>query len=153
MSGSNGANEHTRRGFLDILLGLSVFGSLGSVVYPVLRYLTPLPAGGPAGPATLTRDEVAALERKQFVIIPVGGKRVLVLQDADQNLHALAARCTHEGCTVQYVPGEAVIWCACHNARFDLDGRVLAGPPPKPLPKYTAERAEDGSIRVVREHV
>jgi cytochrome b6-f complex iron-sulfur subunit len=151
MSDLTAANEHTRRSFLDVLLGLGVLGTLGSVFYPVVRYLTPLPAAGPTGPATLTRDEVSTLEQKQFVIVPVGGKRVLVVQDAEQNLHALAARCTHEGCTVQYVPGESVIWCACHNARFNLDGRVLAGPPPKPLPKFTARRGEDGSILVLKE--
>jgi len=133
------------------MLGVGVLGSAASVFYPILRYLTPLPAAGPAGPSTLTREEVATLEREQFVIVPVGGARVLVVEEADQKLHALAARCTHEGCTVQYVPGESVIWCACHNARFDLGGRVLSGPPPKPLPKYTVERAEDGSILVAKE--
>lgn len=144
-------DTRTRRSFLDLLLGTAALGWLASVVYPVLRYLKPLPATATAGPIRLTRDEISKLESKNFVIVPAGGKRVLVFQDAERGLHALDARCTHEGCTVQFVPAESLVWCACHNAKFDLDGRVLSGPPPKPLPRYTAERAEDGAVLVVAE--
>jgi Rieske Fe-S protein len=56
---------------------------------------------------------------------------VLVLQAGDQ-LHAFSAKCTHEGCTVTFLPGQSVIWCPCHDGRFDLNGRVLSGPPPQP---------------------
>ena len=73
-----------------------------------------------------------------FVIVPVSGKRAIVFRDDGGAVRAFDAKCTHEGCTVQYVPGESAIWCACHNARFDTDGRVLSGPPPRPLPRYTA---------------
>ncbi|MFQ5478756.1 MAG: ubiquinol-cytochrome c reductase iron-sulfur subunit [Candidatus Binatia bacterium] len=140
--------RHTRRSFLDVLTGVTVVGWLGSILYPVLRYLKPLPQAGPTGPTRLTQDEVAALERDSFVIVPASNKRVLVFQDAQLNLRALDAKCTHEGCTVKYVPGESLIWCACHNARFDTDGRVLSGPPPRPLPRYTAARDDDGSVVV-----
>jgi Rieske Fe-S protein len=46
------------------------------------------------------------------------------------------------------VPGESVIWCACHNARFDLDGRVISGPPPRPLASYAIHEDADGDIFV-----
>jgi cytochrome b6-f complex iron-sulfur subunit len=149
---SNTSNpKATRRSFLDILLGLSGAASLASILYPVLRYLKPLPHAGPAGPTRLTREEVAKLEKQRFVIVPVSGKRVLVFQNAAQQVLAVDAKCTHEGCTVQYLPDDAVIWCACHNARFDLEGRVLSGPPPRPLPQYAVERQEDGNILLVAE--
>lgn len=151
MSSHTSEQPTTRRSFLDILLGVSCVASLASVVYPVLRYLKPLPRAGAVGPTRLTRDEVAKLEKQNFVIVPVSGKRVMVLQNAAQQLVAVDAKCTHEGCTVQYLAGESVIWCACHNGRFDLDGRVLSGPPPRPLPKYAAERQEDGGILIVAE--
>ena len=148
----NGSNQKSsRRNFLDLLLGASGAAWLASVLYPVLRYLKPLPRAGAVGPTRLTRDELAKLEKEHFVIVPVSGKRVLVLQNAAQEVLAVDAKCTHEGCTVQYLAAESVIWCACHNARFDLDGRVLAGPPPRPLPKYAAERQEDGGILIVAE--
>jgi Rieske Fe-S protein len=141
----------TRRSFLDLLLGSTVVATLASVLYPVFRYLKPLPVAVPGGPTRLTRAEVEALERKPFVIVPVGGARVLVLRDQTRKLHALDARCTHEGCTVQYVPTEAVIWCACHNARFDLEGRVIAGPPPKPLPRYVVREDDAGDVLITTE--
>ena len=141
----------TRRTLLDALLGTTVVATIASALYPVLRYLKPLPASGPSGPTRLTRAEVEALEGKRFVIVPAGGSRVLVVRDQEQRLHALDARCTHEGCTVQYVPAEGVVWCACHNGRFDLDGRVLAGPPPRPLPRYVAREEDDGGVLVTVE--
>jgi Rieske Fe-S protein len=137
-----------RRRVLDVLLKLTLLGWLGSVLYPVISYLRPLPRQGPTGPVGLTRAEVAKIEREKFAIVPVGTRRVLVLEDAEGELHALDARCTHEGCTVRYLPGEALISCACHNARFDLTGRVLAGPPPRPLPRHSAQRDADGGIVV-----
>ncbi len=138
----------SRRSFLDLLLGMTSIAWLGSVLYPVVRYLKPLPASGPAGPTTLTAEELAKLAREDFVIVPAGATRVLVLQDSASVLHAVDARCTHEGCTVRFLSGEAVIWCACHNARFDLEGRVLSGPPPRPLPRYLVERTESGAVIV-----
>ena len=119
--------------------------------YPILRYLKPLPVAGPGGPMRLTRAETEALDTKRFVIVPAAGTRVLVLRDQEQKLHALDARCTHEGCTVQYVAAEGVIWCACHNARFDLDGRVLAGPPPRPLPRYATHEDDQGNVLITPE--
>ncbi len=140
--------NHSRRRFLDLVLGTGLVAWVGSILYPVIRYLTPLPKSGPGGPTVLTRAELAKLEQQHFIIVPSGGQRVLVVEDPTRKLFALDAKCTHEGCTVQYLPGQSVIWCACHNGRFDLAGRVLSGPPPRPLAEYTVERQADGGITV-----
>jgi Rieske Fe-S protein len=138
----------SRRSALNLLLGVGVLGWLASVLYPVVRYLTPLPLVGPGGPVRLTRFEATKIERDKFAIIPVGRLRVIVLEDSEGELRALDAKCTHEGCTVKYMPRDSLIMCACHNGRFDLQGRVLAGPPPKPLPTYSVQRDEEGVIKV-----
>ncbi len=151
MSDNEASDSSTRRSFLDVLLGLSLLAWLLSILYPVLRYLTPLPREGPVGPARLTRDELVKLERQHFVIVPASGKRIVVLENPAHELVALDARCTHEGCTVQYLPGEAIVWCACHNGRFNLDGRVLSGPPPRPLARYGVEREADGAVVIFPE--
>ena len=140
--------RHTRRSFLDLLLRVSVVAWLGSVLYPVLRYLKPLSLPGPSGPVRLTRAEVAKVEIDKFAIIPVGHERLLVFEDPKGELRALDAKCTHEGCTVRYVARDALIWCACHNGRFDLEGRVLAGPPPRPLARHSVLRDSEGAITV-----
>jgi len=136
-----------RRSILDLLLGAGLLGWLGSVIFPVIRYLKPLGAQAQNGPVKLGAEDLAKLEKDHAVIVRAGAARIIVLEDANQRLHALSAKCTHEGCTVQYVPGDSVIWCACHNGRFDLDGRVLAGPPPRPLEKYACQR-EEGAVIV-----
>jgi cytochrome b6-f complex iron-sulfur subunit len=136
----------SRRHFLDLLLGASALGWLVSFAYPIIRYLKPLPQTGATGPARLTRDESAKLEQNKFVIVPVSGQRVIVLQAPDEQLFAFSAKCTHEGCTITYQPGQSVLWCPCHDGRFDMSGRVLSGPPPQPLLKYEARRQPDGGI-------
>ena len=121
---------------------------MGSIVYPILRYLKPLALAGQGGPIKLGPEDQAKLDKERAVIVRAGAVRLLVFEDSEQKLRALSAKCTHEGCTVQYVPGDGVIWCACHNGRFDLEGRVLAGPPPRPLEKHTAQREQDGAVVV-----
>ncbi len=150
MEGEAASSSTSRRRFLDLLLGASVIGWIASVAYPIIRYLKPLPQTGPTGPTRLTRDEAAKLDEKKFVIVPVSGQRVIVFQSQDQ-LFAFSAKCTHEGCTVTFQPSQSVIWCPCHDGRFDLNGRVLSGPPPQPLPKYIAQRQADGGIVISEE--
>ena len=146
---SAGAATPSRRSLLDFLLGAGVLGWLASIAYPVLRYLKPISPQTGAAPLRLTREETGKLEKERSLILRSGSTRVLVFEDAEQRLRAVEARCTHEGCTVQYVPGDSNIWCACHNGRFDLEGRVISGPPPRPLARWTAQRETDGSVVVV----
>ena len=147
---SASASPRSRRSFIDLLLSVSVLGWIASVAYPIVRYLKPLPQTGATGPTRLTREEAAKLEEKKFVIVPVSGQRVIVMQSEDK-LFALSAKCTHEGCTVTFQPGQSQIWCPCHDGRFDLTGRVLSGPPPQPLTQYAATRQPDGAIVISEE--
>jgi len=148
MSNHGSGIKRSRRKFLDFLLKLGIFGWLASVLYPVISYLKPLPQSGSIGPIRLTRGETAKVERDKFTIVPAGAKRLIVFEDPAGEVRALDAKCTHEGCTVRYVPGEALIWCACHNGRYDLKGQVLSGPPPRPLAQHAVHREPDGTIVV-----
>lgn len=140
--------QPTRRSVLDVLLGIGLVGWVASIVYPVLRYLKPVSPQDVNSPIKLGKDDQAKLDKEHSLIVRAGPTRLLVFEDSTQTLRALSAKCTHEGCTVQYVPGDSVIWCACHNGRFDLDGKVLAGPPPRPLTRWSAVREADGSVVV-----
>lgn len=44
-----------------------------------------------------------------------------------------SAICTHLGCTVRWDARTDAFACPCHGGAFARDGRVLAGPPPRPL--------------------
>ena len=56
----------------------------------------------------------------------------IAIRLADGALVAYSSVCTHLSCTVLWNGPAARIDCPCHDGRFDpLDGRVLAGPPPR----------------------
>jgi cytochrome b6-f complex iron-sulfur subunit len=137
-----------RRGFLNLLLGMGVVGWAASLLYPVLRYLRPLSETA-TGPLKLTPEEVAKIEKEHFVIARSGTRKAIVF-DNNGELRALDAKCTHEGCTVQYVAADSLILCACHNAKYDLDGRVLSGPPPRPLVAWAVTKEGD-EVTISRE--
>jgi Rieske Fe-S protein len=139
-----------RRRLLSALLGTGLAGWLGTILYPVLRYLSPLQASGNADEVELDDKAKGALSAAGFAIVALGSERVLVFADPQQKLRACSAKCTHEGCTVQYKADESIIWCACHNGRFDLDGRVLSGPPPRPLAPYRATGSLDTKVVIAR---
>lgn len=138
----------TRRRFLDYFLKATTLAWIGTVAYPILRYVKPASAPGQGGPLTLGVDDVAKLASDKFVIVRVAQHRVIVFEDGAQAVRALDARCTHEGCTVKFIPAEQFISCACHQGRFDLDGTVLAGPPPRPLKKWSVQRGADDTITI-----
>ena len=116
MAEGTSSGGRTRRSVLDLLLALGGLGWLASVAYPVISYLRPLPLQGPTGPVGLTRAEVSKVERDKFAIIPVGSKRVLVLEDAGGELHA---QVIHE-CDISYVQFQK------HNAALSKPGNPSA---------------------------
>jgi cytochrome b6-f complex iron-sulfur subunit len=59
-----------------------------------------------------------------------------LLRTASGEFRAFEAVCTHLDCTVQFKKDLGVIWCACHNGKYDLNGRNISGPPPRPLNPY-----------------
>lgn len=52
--------------------------------------------------------------------------------------------CTHLGCIVKWKTDKQQFHCPCHNGYFDITGRVISGPPPKPLEEYKVE--ETGNL-------
>lgn len=86
--------------------------------------------------------------------IPVGASKVFRYPTADDpcfvvrlgadRFAAFGQKCTHLGCPVAYRPERNCLYCPCHEGFFDAaDGRVLAGPPPRPLPRVELERRGD----------
>lgn len=57
---------------------------------------------------------------------------------------AFSARCTHASCAVSWNDADKLFACPCHGGKFDSSGKVVAGPPPRPLEKLTVvARGED----------
>ncbi len=109
------------------------------------------------GQSVLTRPPVYVRRAVARVdAVPVGTSMVFGYPtDADQRVlvrlgeeHFVAydQKCTHLLCPVFPRVEEGVLHCPCHNGYFDIgDGRPIAGPPQRPLPRVEIE-IEDGII-------
>jgi Rieske Fe-S protein len=124
-----------RRRFLGKLLGGGLFASALSFIYPVLRYLVP-PRLTDMGGDTVVAGKVGELRPNTGKIFRFGSRPGLLMLGSDGQYRALSATCTHLSCTVQYRGDLRQVWCACHNGMYDLAGRNLSGPPPRPLEQY-----------------
>jgi Rieske Fe-S protein len=124
-----------RRNLLSWLLGGGVAASLTSFFYPVLRFLDP-PASTEGSVNEANAGKVDDWKANSGHIVKFGNKPALVVRSGDNEWKAFSAVCTHLNCTVQYQEPNRQIWCACHNGLYDLSGRVVSGPPPKPLEEY-----------------
>ena len=72
---------------------------------------------------------------------------VYLIKTSDNQVRAMHSTCTHLGCRTSYDPETKKILCPCHGGVYDLNGQVVAGPPPSPLPKLNA-RIEGGNVFV-----
>ncbi|WP_427007357.1 FAD-dependent oxidoreductase [Pseudarthrobacter sp. H2] len=84
------------------------------------------------------RPSHAALAPGEGAVIKVNGESTAVYKDADGQVHAVSAICTHLGCTVGFNPSDATWDCPCHGSRFATDGTVIQGPAAKNLPPRPA---------------
>ena len=72
-----------------------------------------------------------------------------VLTEDGQNFIAMSNICTHLGCRARWIAEQENFFCPCHNGVFDKDGKVLSGPPPRPLDRFIT-KIEDGVLFVKR---
>ena len=124
--------EPARRRLIEFLLGGGLLASFASFIYPVLRYLVP-PAVVDLGGDEAVAAKLTELKPNSSKIFRFGSRPGLLIMNSDGTYRALSASCTHLGCTVQYRNDLREIWCACHNGIYDLNGRNVSGPPPRPL--------------------
>lgn len=130
--------DHTsrsKRDFLRVMLGGGIVAWAASVLYPLLAYLKP-PKQAEVEVTSVKVGKLSEIEKDSGKIIRFGNKPVILIRLANGDLRALSATCTHLDCTVQYRKDLGVIWCACHNGRYDLTGRNIDGPPPRPLDEF-----------------
>jgi cytochrome b6-f complex iron-sulfur subunit len=70
------------------------------------------------------------------------------LVGASGGVYALSAVCTHLGCITRFRSEENLIACPCHGSRFDLEGNVMHGPAPRPLPWLEVQADPSGNLLV-----
>jgi Rieske Fe-S protein len=72
---------------------------------------------------------------------------VYLVRTAGAPPKALDSTCTHLGCRTRFNPETLAIECPCHGGRYDINGNVVAGPPPSPL-RALQTRIENGRVLV-----
>ncbi len=129
------SNVTTKRDFLKYVLGGALVTWVASLLYPLFSYLQP-PRQAEVEVTSVNAGRLADIPKDSGTIIRFGNKPVLLVRSSTDQLRAFSAVCTHLDCTVQYKSDLGMIWCACHNGKYDLNGRNVSGPPPRPLEEY-----------------
>lgn len=126
-----------RRRFVNWFFGTSAGALVAMIVFPVVRFMTP-----PRVSEATTREVEAGTTQdrelidKAFKIVRFGSDPVILIHPAESDFRAFSAVCTHLSCIVEFRKDKGVIWCNCHNGVYDLNGRNIGGPPPRPLAPY-----------------
>ncbi len=124
-----------RNRFLNLLLNGGTLAWLASIFYPVFSFLNP-PKRPEANVHSVKAGPADKLAVNSGEIIKFGRRPVLLIRMDTGEVRAFSATCTHLDCIVQYRQDSKQIWCACHNGYYDLKGRNISGPPPRPLDVY-----------------
>ena len=137
------AVDHGRRKFLNWFLNTTAGAFLVSVTYPLSRYLIPPEVEESTASTVTLAIKPNDVKANSGQIFRFGSQPAILVKDTNGELKAFSAVCTHLACIVQYRSDINQIWCACHNGHFDLNGRNVEGPPPKPLEQFVVNvRAE-----------
>jgi len=70
-----------------------------------------------------------------------------VVKQSDSQVVAFTPNCTHLGCAYHWDDASHTFICPCHTSAFSIDGKVLAGPAPRPLDRYEV-RVQGGKLEI-----
>ena len=121
-----------------LLIGLKGIVALTAAVllYPVAMFLRPRKQTQSGALEVVAPFRLNQLKLQPQPPFDFGGKPCLVVSTPDGEVRAFNAVCTHLDCTVQFRADHGDIFCQCHLGLYDLSGRNVSGPPPRPLEAY-----------------
>lgn len=73
--------------------------------------------------------------------------RIWVVRLPDR-LFVVFAKCTHLGCTPNWIESENKFKCPCHGSGYDIEARNFEGPAPRPMDRAHVELDAEGQIVV-----
>jgi len=150
--------EATRRGFFRVAIGILggfiglVLGIplVGSLLGPAFRkkptrwarvaVVESLPLGQPTV-VSFTNQSSEGYLRETVV------RNVWAIRRSPAEVTVFSPICTHLGCRYDWEPNSGRFLCPCHGSLFGLDGKVLAGPAPRPLDTLPV-KIENGELFV-----
>ena len=156
MTSMNG--EISRRNFLwKILIGVGALLSaligipvVGFVISPILKKIESnwVPVAWEEDLQSKGPQEVTFTAVKQDAWLHASAKRsVYVLRENGNKVTVFSTECTHLGCSVRWNADENKFQCPCHGGQYDITGKVIGGPPPRPLTQLET-KIENGRLFV-----
>ncbi|MBL8013929.1 MAG: ubiquinol-cytochrome c reductase iron-sulfur subunit [Candidatus Omnitrophica bacterium] len=133
----------SRRDFIRFL-SLVSFGLLTGTAGVFLKSFYKSDSAPVSGVKILGANEIAVGESRSFTI---PGKREpgIAVRLNENTYVAYGQKCTHLQCPVLWSKDAGKLVCPCHNGAFAVeDGRVLYGPPERPLPQLDVAVQSDG---------
>jgi cytochrome b6-f complex iron-sulfur subunit len=141
----NGKGNLISRRFFFESIGLGAIGiaAIGSIVLtgeylspnvvrePPMKFKAGKPEDYPPGSVTLDVNQ-----------------KVFIVRAKEGYFYALSAVCTHLGCITNWKPDQGIIACPCHGSKFNTDGIRIAGPAPRPLPRFSMVLDDQGQLVV-----
>jgi arsenite oxidase small subunit len=92
-------------------------------------------------PAAVARGSEVPIGGVKLFRYPGANDACLLLRTGEDAYVAYSQKCTHLSCAVYPSTDGKRLECPCHDGYFSIeDGRVLQGPPPRPLPRIVLER-------------
>lgn len=128
-----------------------VLTSLGMVAGQVWIWVKAL--GAPRHPeypeTVIARASEIAPGTVRMFRYPTPTEPCILVRRTNGAFTAFSQKCTHLSCAVYYAAERDRLECPCHEGYFAADsGRVLQGPPPRPLPRVELEQRGDEIVAV-----
>ena len=128
-------DKYVLRRQLTKFLVLTSFSMLAGNVWIWIKSLLAKPQAGFPELPIAGASEIPAGSVKLFAY-PTPTDTAIMVRKANGELVAYSQKCTHLSCAVYYSKENDRLECPCHEGYFSIDtGRVLQGPPPRPLPR------------------
>ena len=132
----------TRREFTKFL-GLTSIALLVGTLLAAGKYLF---RRRPAGP--LRVGDIQSMSVNGYKLFRYQDEPCILLRLEKEKFVAFSQTCTHLNCPVYFAAAKRELICPCHEGHFSAeDGRVLAGPPKRPLTQFSVS-LRDGAVCV-----
>lgn len=156
----NGSELRIPKSYVNMVKGsedAAVWAAQDQAAFDFIDALAAQGQGGTGGTGPLPATSIEVLAQVPVNTIPDNGYLMentpggrFFIGRFNGQFRVLEGTCTHEGCFVNWVPGQGVFTCPCHTAEFAIDGLNVSGPPPTPL--YRPDfRVVNGTLEVTRD--
>jgi len=130
-----------RRQFAKFLVLTSLGMFIGNLWILVRSWFRTRPLFSPVRIAGVNEIQVGEVKLFSY---PATDDPCIMIRRSSDSFVAYSQKCTHLSCAVYFAREKDRLECPCHEGYFSvMDGSVLQGPPPRPLPRITLKREGD----------